>query len=151
MQFSTYERRILLSNVFINYLFNFQERLKPKRLLTRIPGIADERKQTKWQHSLKDFLKGKSARLSVSAFFVAGSHVILKAKSLGFSCILSSHFRKILIGAIQDEGTHGMVGSAYRALRKVGLRGQQRQYRGSFAFVVVTGPRRVARVHREVI
>lgn len=47
-----------------------------------------------------------------------------------------------MLAAIQDEGTRGIISSAYRGLRRIGVRRPQRRYRGSFAFIGYTGPGR---------
>lgn len=50
--------------------------------------------------------------------------------------------RRIVLVAIQDEGAKEMTSSAYRGLRRIGVRRPQRSYRGSFAFIGYTGPGR---------
>ena len=52
--------------------------------------------------------------------------------------------RKIVLGAIQDEGSRGMIRNAYKALIKVGASNPlMRGYRGSFALLGYTGPGRL--------
>ena len=50
--------------------------------------------------------------------------------------------RRIVLVAIQDEGAKEMTSSAYRGLRRIGVRRAQKSYRGSFAFIGYTGPGR---------
>ena len=50
--------------------------------------------------------------------------------------------RRIVLVAIQDEGAKEMTSSAYKGLRRIGVRRSQRSYRGSFAFIGYTGPGR---------
>ena len=50
--------------------------------------------------------------------------------------------RKIVLAAVQDEAAKEMTASAYRGLRRIGVKRPQRRYRGSFVFIGYTGPGR---------
>lgn len=120
-----------------------QELLRNELHLILIQEVGTDYRLERWGNSCEPSPEGRSTRnlpppSCVQPIFFKQS-CLYRLIYFSMFCYFS---RRIVLVAIQDEGAKEMTSSAYRGLRRIGVRRPQKSYRGSFAFIGYTGPGR---------